>query len=168
MSSSSPRLELRIRAEGELSAALIAELAGLTVRGGHGETIVLGHVADSAAMWGVLHQLRRAGLRLRSFERFDVPVPAQQGGSDAQGARAGRSGAESNPPGPLPDAPMVLIEVEGSVAGVLSGTVPSTIVFQRPSSTTLALPLSAPDALFDAMWVMEDLAMQIRDIRIVG
>lgn len=168
MSSHSPSLELRIRAEGELSSALVAELAGLTLRRTNGDTTMRGHVVDSSAIWGLLHRLERAGLRLRSFERFSPPVPDPQGASAAQSARGERSGVESGSPGSLPDDPLVFVEVEGSLASILSVTVPGTNIFQRPASTTLALPLSAPEALFDTLWVLEDLAVEIRDIRIVG
>lgn len=151
MTGTRPPLELRIHAEGELSDALVDELGGLTVQGVPGGVVLQGPVVDTAALWGVLHRLRRAGLVLRSVERLGPQLPP--------GASA------PSHPCPGPDDQVVRIEVEGHAAGVVSMAVGSADVFQSPPSTTLVMRLTGDDALFDVLDVLEDLALDLRGIR---
>ena len=59
-------LDIRIHADGEVPPEVTAELGGLVASRVPGGTLLQGTVVDAAELWGVLHRLHRAGLRLRS------------------------------------------------------------------------------------------------------
>ncbi len=147
-----PPLELRIHAEGAFDEALVAELGRLEVRHVPGGAILHGPVMDAAELWGVLHRLHRAGIRLRSLERLGAPDthPATPGVEPAEVAEV-----------------EVRIEVNGYAAGVVSVVVGKADVFESPPSTTLVMRLPTDgDVLFDVLDRLEGLALDIRGIRV--
>jgi|GEM_PF-4580495 len=147
-----PPLELRIHAEGVFDDALVAELGRLEVRHVPGGAILHGPVMDAAELWGVLHRLHRAGIRLRSLERLGAPDthPATPRVEPAEVAEV-----------------EVRIEVNGYAAGVVSVVVGKADVFESPPSTTLVMRLPTDgDVLFDVLDRLEGLALDIRGIRV--
>lgn len=150
-----PPLELRIHAQGTLDDALIAELGGLTVRPVPGGAVLQGPVVDAAELWGVLHRLHRAQLKIRSVERLGQSSPHQAPTTPQESDAARR------------DDVLVRIEVDGYAAGLMSAMVESAEVYQSPPSTTLVMRVPGEDVLFDVLDVLEDLALELRGIRVV-
>ncbi|MHA6523564.1 hypothetical protein [Tessaracoccus sp. G1721] len=148
-----PPLGIRIHAEGEVGADLTAELGGLVATPLPDGTLLQGTVMDTAELWGVLHRLRRAGLRLRSVERpcaAPVPDPA-------------------DPEGEAPrEALLARVEVDGHAAGIVSVILRAADVYQNPPSTTLVFRLGSEDALFEVLDTLEDLALNLRGIHVDG
>jgi hypothetical protein len=73
---------VRIRVQGELAPGWSAVLAGLAVRPeADGTTVVVGDLADEAAVHGVLAAVRDLGLPLVSIETTAHPSAASQGDS---------------------------------------------------------------------------------------
>ncbi|MBB1511282.1 hypothetical protein H5398_12560 [Tessaracoccus sp. MC1679] len=146
-------LEIRIHADGEVGADLTAELGGLVATPLADGTLLRGTVVDAAELWGVLHRLHRAGLRLRSLER------------PCAGPAPDHAGPDSEPPGePL----LARVEVDGHAAGVVSVILGAADVYQNPPSTTLVFRLGTEDALFEVLDTLEDLALTLRGIHVDG
>ncbi len=59
-----------IRIEGRLDESWSAELAGLAIRHGEAETILVGPLPDQAALHGVLDRVRDLSLKLISVRRL--------------------------------------------------------------------------------------------------
>lgn len=67
-----------IRAQGHLEPRWSAWFDGMTVTcEDGGSTVIHGHVADQAALHGLLHRLRDTGLPLVSVTRVEVGPPAR-------------------------------------------------------------------------------------------
>lgn len=142
-------LDIRIHAEGEVGAELTSELGGLVATPVPDGTLLEGTVVDTAELWGVLHRLHRAGLRLRSVER-----PC--------------AGPAPDPAGPEGNTLLARVEVDGHAAGVVSVLLRAADVYQNPPSTTLVFRLGDEDALFEVLDTLEDLALNLRGIHVDG
>jgi hypothetical protein len=142
-------LDIRIHADGEVPPEVTAELGGLVASRVPGGTLLQGTVVDAAELWGVLHRLHRAGLRLRSVER-PCAAPAL------------------DPANPDDEAVLARVEVDGHAAGIVSVLLRAADVYQNPPSTTLVLRLGDEDALFKVLDTLEDLALNLRGIHVDG
>lgn len=140
--------QLCIRVEGELRQALDAELGGLIVTRLPSGTELRGRLPDATRQWSVLHRLQRAGLVLRSVERVDVPD--------------GVSTAEHSQQGPL-----ALVEVEGYAGELTAASIQNMEVHQNPPSTTVTIPFTSDQELFEVLWELETLAFDVLDMHIV-
>lgn len=103
-----------------------------------------------AELWGVLHRLHREGLKICSLERLD-------------GDPASRSRGE--PPAGQ-EAMEVRIDVDGVAAELLSTLLSCVEAYENPASTTIVLRLAGEDELFEALHVVESLALNPRGIRV--
>ena len=142
-------LAIRIHAEGEVGAELTAELGGLVATPVPDGTLLEGQVVDTAELWGVLHRLHRAGLRLRSVEMPHAVPAADPAGHDG-------------------DTILARVEVDGHAARIVSVLLRAADVYQNPPSTTLVLRLGDEDALFKVLDTLEDLALNLRGIHVDG
>jgi hypothetical protein len=61
----------RLEAEGELSDQLSPLFEGMTLTRDHGNTVLVGRVADQAALFGVLQRFADLGLTLVSVGALD-------------------------------------------------------------------------------------------------
>jgi hypothetical protein len=61
-----------IRLQGRLDPRWSARFEGMTLTTGDGITLLEGHVADQAALHGLLHQLRDIGLPLVSVSQVEI------------------------------------------------------------------------------------------------
>ena len=142
-------LDIRIHADGEVPPEVTAELGGLVATPVPDGTLLEGTVVDTAELWGVLHRLQRAGLRLSSVERpcaGRAPDPGAPGGNTL----------------------LARVEVDGHAAGVVSVILRAADVYQNPPSTTLVFRLGDEDALFKVLDTLEDLALNLRGIHVDG
>ena len=143
-------LALRIHTEGQITDEVLAELGSLDVRPMPDGFVFQGPVTDLAELWGVLHRLHRAGLKLSSLERFDEP---HQSGTHA-GLQSPQDGVE------------VRIDVDGVAAGLLSTLLSGAEAYESPPSTTLVLRVAGDHELFDVLQRLEGLALSPRAIRV--
>lgn len=140
-----PPLALRIEAVGDVPEELMQELAGFEARPQPDMTVLRGRVADTAALWGVLHRLHRARLELRSVESVDVP----------ESLRPVRVG---------PAERVVRIELAGHAAGLVQMAVACDELYETPHSTTMLLRVTGEDDLFRVLSQFERLALDVRGI----
>ncbi|MEA4944869.1 MAG: hypothetical protein VB080_10605 [Propionicimonas sp.] len=145
--------ELCIRADGDLAAAVNPDLGELVVTRTPSGVELRGPLLDATQQWGLLHRLQHAGLVLRSVERVEP-------------GEAGRTQAEQ--PAQLPTGPCVTVEVQGYVAALIAATLQGAHVHQHPPSTTLVRPLTTDQTLFDTLWELEALALDVLDLHIDG
>ncbi len=143
-------IDLSISAAGEPSAAVLGELEGFVVRRQAGRVVLRGHVADQAALMGVLARLRRDGLTIRHV----VPV---RGRAPSRPARPHRPG----PPRAVAEVGLV-----GLVADLVGPAIEGAEVTQDPATTTVRVRLADPDALFALLDRLEDLALEVREIHV--
>lgn len=148
------RLDIRIHAEGEVDAALRAELGALRVSRVPDGSVLEGTVIDTAELWGLLHRLRRAGLRLRSVDRIPGPETPREQSTPAERHYG--------------DGLTARVEVDGYAAALVSMVVGTADVYQTPPSTTLVFKLGDDDTLFDVLAAIEDLALNLRGIHVDG
>nr|WP_300143176.1 hypothetical protein [Propionicimonas sp.] len=141
--------QLCIRVEGELRQALDAELNGLIVTRLPSGTELRGQLPDATRQWSVLHRLQRAGLVLRSVERVEVPEDTSSAGECPR------------------QGPLALVEVEGYAGSLIAASIHNMQVHQNPPSTTLAIPFTSDQELFEVLWELETLAFDVLDIHIV-
>jgi len=141
--------QLCIRVEGELRQALDTELGGLIVTRLPSGTELRGRLPDATRQWSILHRLQRAGLVLRSVERVEVPE------DESSGAAQRRHG------------PLALVEVEGYAGDLIAASIQNMQVHQNPPSTTLTIPFTSDQALFEVLWELETLAFDVLDMHIV-
>ena len=140
---------LCIRVEGELRETLDAELGGLSVTRLPSGTELRGQLPDATRQWSILHRLQRAGLVLRSVERVEV---TEGGASTDDQPRRG---------------PLALVEVEGYAGDLIAASIQNMEVHQNPPSTTLTIPFTSDQALFEVLWELETLAFDVLDMHIV-
>lgn len=145
-------VEFRIETDRGLSSDQLTELAGFRTEPSAGGAFLQGSVADSAALWGILHRLHRAGVSLRSVERL-VPSGCPPAHSPDR--------TTTQPPGRI-----VHIEVEGHAAGVIAGSMSCVELYQSPPSTLLMLTVGGEKELFDVLAVLEGLALEVREIHV--
>jgi hypothetical protein len=142
--------QLCIRVEGELRQTLDAELSGLIVTRLPSGAELRGRLPDATRQWSVLHRLERAGLVLRSVERVDIPEGASSAADDPR------------------HGPLALVEVEGYAGPLIAASIHNMQVHQNPPSTTVTIPFTSDQELFQALWELETLAFDVLDMHIVS
>ncbi|WP_298131650.1 hypothetical protein [Micropruina sp.] len=149
---SSPR-ELRIRAEGRVPASLSTELGDMVVTRLPPGVELCGRLPDATLQWGLLHRLQRAGLRLRSVDRVEPGSSRTFRGSQSA---------------PAASVPLLRIEVQGHAAALIAAALHSEQVYQAPPSTTLVMPLTSDRVLFNTLWELEALALDVLGLHVEG
>lgn len=145
-------MTVRIGVRGAVPGALREELAGFVENVMPGGWVLVGSVADQAALLGTLERLHLAGLRIHDVEQLMTPSA-----------------------GPLPGAGTALpparglrarIQVEGRVAALLARTLAREHVAEQPVTTSVEVHLEDDVDLFRLLARLESLALVVREVHI--
>ena len=132
-------IEVSIHAEGSLTPEELSELADLGIHRLVDHVVLDGTVADQAALIGVLERLRRAGLRIRDVS------PATTG---------------------EPDTHVASLAVVGRVGGLLRALLVDAVVSEEATTTSVDVPLTRPDDLFDILSRLGALGLELRSVHV--